>query len=713
MIHRNNTVLTICTSLLFLLGAESIAAQSQASGGHDHSYNNGRPKTVRDLPPGQLRKDIEGLSKKAQGKALGWLQQFDFPAEDASNLRVTAQGEIHYVDTFLPQQDGTEQHTAWAGVYNTLVDPELALVLHSRPGAGSVLYLDFDGHTFTDTAWGSGEFVALPFDPSHNDKSPTVAEFTADELNRIHEIWHRVAENYAPFDIDVTTQEPTEFTANTGHLLITHDTDANGRAMPFQGSGGVAFVNVFGRSDYATRFSPTIVYYTNLSSSSHGLPYFTGDAVSHEFGHNIGLGHDGVIGGSAYYQGHGSGLTSWAPIMGVSYYKNVTQWSKGAYPSANMFQDDIAMIAADLGYASDDHGQSAALATPLLVEPDGTILVSNPELDPEDLLPYNKGVIGDRDDIDWFYFDVEGTGTVSLTATPSWHAFTRSSKRGSSLDIELSIFDQNLDLVSFADPDNDTNASVSFPVSTGRYFIQIDGVGNDIGTGYSDYASLGMYFLEGSIDVQSAIDSIPPSPATMSWQSTPHATGESSMSMTAVIATDESGSVEYYFSCVAGGIGCTDSGWQSSPVHNVFGLGADTYYAYTVKARDAVGNQNTASSPMGDTTDAVIVNQAPVAVASYSPSPVVITIGKTVYVTLDGSGSYDQDGTVSSWSWIDATGATVGQGITIGLKLREGTHQYMLTVVDNDGATDSVGLSVAVSKIVTENAGRKDRPPKG
>lgn len=33
--------------------------------------------------------------------------------------------------------------------------------------------------------------------------------------------------------------------------------------------------------------------------------------------------HDGT-GSTAYYEGHGSGETGWAPIMGTSYYKNLT-----------------------------------------------------------------------------------------------------------------------------------------------------------------------------------------------------------------------------------------------------------------------------------------------------------------------------------------------------------------------------------------------------
>lgn len=726
MIHPYKLFLVFFTSLFFLLGFESSLAQGRGDGNpgrfnnvartqpvddsRGRTYGIGLPESIRDLPPGILRNDMKGLSAEARGKAMGWLQQFEFPVEDVSSLRVNVHGEVHYADTFLPQQVdapvGSTEITA-----NALSDPQQALFLHSRPGASNVLFLDFDGHTFSATAWDSGEFVALPFDSSHNDTTSTVADFTQDEFNRIHEIWHRIAENYAPFDIDVTTEEPAVFTPTTGHLLFTHDTDANGRAMPHQGAGGVAFINVFGHSEYVSRFSPTLIYYTNLISSNHGTPNYTADAASHEFGHNIGLSHDGIVGGTAYYQGHGTGLVSWSPIMGMLFYNNVTQWSKGEYPNANMLQDDIAMIAEDLGYIGDDHGESAAQATALVVEANGNILVSSPELDPENLLSYNKGIIDDRSDVDWFYFDAGGPGTVNLTATPAWHSFARSTMRGGSLDIELSIFDANLDLVDYAEPENDTSASVSFAVSAGRYFIQIDGVGNNIGAGYSDYASLGMYFLEGHVDALPLTDSTPPTPAVMSWQSAPHATGQTSISMTAVYATDDSGVVEYYFSCVVGGSGCVDSGWQTSQSHIANGLSEDTYYAYTVKVRDASGNQNSASPLMGDTTNPVILNQAPHAVASYTPEPAVIIRGKTASVTLDGSSSYDPDGTLSNWSWTDASGAIMGHDVKLSLKLRQGSHEFTLTVTDNDGATDSVKLSVSIAAPANKFPGRK--PPKG
>lgn len=51
--------------------------------------------------------------------------------------------------------------------------------------------------------------------------------------------------------------------------------------------------------------------------------------------------------------------------MGASYYKPITTWSKGEYANANNREDDLALISTYLGYAQDDHGNTASAATPV------------------------------------------------------------------------------------------------------------------------------------------------------------------------------------------------------------------------------------------------------------------------------------------------------------------------------------------------------------
>ena len=710
MINFTKTVSVICVSLLFLLSSGPVLAQYQdtkpgkSGQSQGRFYGKGQPKSVKDLPPGQLRRSIDNLSPYAKSKALKWLQEFSFPAADVKNLRVSSNGSIHYADTFLPApvaEDSVENPTAEPAVSASEV-----FQLHSRPGSSNVVYLDFDGHTIEGTAWNNNNnvLVALPFDPSGNDNPSTEANFTQLEMDRIAIIWHRMAEDFAAFDIDVTTEEPAVFTATTGRVLFTHDSDASGQAMPLQNAGGVAYVNAFGKSDYVTKYSPALVYYSNLS----GVATYNAEAGSHEFGHNIGLSHDGIIDGTGYYAGSGSGDVAWAPIMGASYYGIVTLWSQGEYANANNTQDDLAILAGDLGFAGDDHGDSASDATPLVVEDNGNILVSSPELDPDNLLPENKGIIDDRTDVDWFSLDV-ADGSINITATPAWHSFGYAANRGGNLDIKLSLFDSNGGLVDIDEPTDRTNATVTAAVSAGRYYLQVDGVGNDSNSDYSDYASLGMYFLEGSVQAATGGDITAPSPTIMSWQTNPYATGENSLSMTATPATDNSGNVEYYFRCVSGGNGCSDSGWQSSRTWTPNGLDADTYYAYNVKARDQFGNENSTSPTMGDTTNAPAhihtENEPPSAAAAYNPAPAVISKGKSVSVYFDGSNSSDTDGLIFSWEWKDSSGNTVSTNMAFDTRLQAGTHNFTLTVTDDDGASHSTTLSVSVTKAGDDGGG--------
>jgi hypothetical protein len=96
----------------------------------------------------------------------------------------------------------------------------------------------------------------------------------------------------------------------------------------------------------------------------------------------------------------------------------------------------------------------------------------------------------------------------------------------------------------------------------------------------------------------------PPAPDPMTWAIAPHATGSSSISMTATTASDSSG-VQYYFDETLGNPGGSDSGWQDSPSYTDTGLDPNTEYTYQVEARDKSANQNETgwSDPCSATTD--------------------------------------------------------------------------------------------------------------
>ena len=129
-----------------------------------------------------------------------------------------------------------------------------------------------------------------------------------------------MAEDFLPFAVNVTTVDPgVEALRKSGggdtqwgiRVVITADTEGSG-------AGGIAYIDSFNWSSD----TPAFVYNT------HGK--YVAEAASHEAGHALGLAHDGRD-GSEYYYGHGGGATSWAPVMGVGYDVQVTQWDRGEY----------------------------------------------------------------------------------------------------------------------------------------------------------------------------------------------------------------------------------------------------------------------------------------------------------------------------------------------------------------------------------------------
>ena len=75
--------------------------------------------------------------------------------------------------------------------------------LNSNPGATASLYLDFDGHF--QAVWSSYTNITTPA----YDVDGDATTFSDEELANIHTIWETVAEDYSPFNINVTTVEPS------------------------------------------------------------------------------------------------------------------------------------------------------------------------------------------------------------------------------------------------------------------------------------------------------------------------------------------------------------------------------------------------------------------------------------------------------------------------------------------------------------------------
>ena len=170
------------------------------------------------------------------------------------------------------------------------------------------------------------------------DADPTT--FSDAERTVVIDVWRRVAQDYAPFDVDVTTQDPGQDaitrSGSTDALFGTRVLISPDATQAQCGCGGRAYVDVVDRTTSHAYYQPAWVYPQALSNASK----YIAEAASHEAGHNFGLSHDGTQTAS-YFGGSGG----WGPIMGSPYSQPVTQWNNGTYAGANNFQDDLAVIA--------------------------------------------------------------------------------------------------------------------------------------------------------------------------------------------------------------------------------------------------------------------------------------------------------------------------------------------------------------------------------
>ena len=307
-----------------------------------------------------------------------------------------------------------------------------------------------------------------------------VANFSTSELATIQEVWAQVAEDFAPFQVDVTTEDPGTALMNAGgqamRALISTDVDASSGQSWYSNAGGVAYLNSWNW----TNGSPVWIFANRLGN---GFAKYVSEAVSHEVGHSFNLSHDGRSSPSeSYYAGHGSGSTGWAPIMGVGYYRSLVQWSKGEYVGANNTQDDLAIISSALGYIADDHGNSSAAATQLVVGSNGALA--------------STGLISTRTDKDAFKF-VTQTGNISINVAPFDFATGKAN-----LDVELTLLDAQGRTVAVVNSLSALDAALITTVPKGVYTLVVDGAGKSAVTGdegYSDYDSLGKYSLSGMV----------------------------------------------------------------------------------------------------------------------------------------------------------------------------------------------------------------------
>jgi hypothetical protein len=291
------------------------------------------------------------------------------------------------VSAFAAQSVIGEDNQAITGL-STL---PLANKLHSRPGATFTFYLDFTGaHPFKNTPWSGGAEKQIP-------------KYAGTDKN-IQNIWRRVSDAFAPFDVDVTTEWPFPDKYVPAHTTNFQRCIIGGNPFQVTDPVGVPAGTVESQGWWTggTSYSNSLPNNATLFGAYEEVPCFVfpdppfaltemevAGAISHQLGHTLGLKHKGVVNTSAissewhrghasrdgmFYFGHGAedSIDSWGPIMGLPVYgQNRQSWVASWYATPTLTtislgtigtqytlvdnssntDDELALISTALGYA--------------------------------------------------------------------------------------------------------------------------------------------------------------------------------------------------------------------------------------------------------------------------------------------------------------------------------------------------------------------------
>ena len=329
----------------------------------------------------------------------------------------------------------------------------------SKAGAPTVIYCNFDGEVVNQPFWSDSIINAAPSGLSSGE---------------VLEILKLVAEDFAPFDVNVTNDRTVYDSTDSNKCVMCISTPTSTVAPD---SGGIAGVGTF--------TDDIVCWDFNLD----------GDTISHEVGHTLNLYHHGDSSQNApeYHDGHASESREWGPIMGSADSAKIVQWSDGNYTSAtNNNQDDLELITNNgLSYRVDDYGNDSAAGE--------SISISS--------MPVTRnGIIERNTDIDVFNVTYSSLGKVQIAGTGREGA-------QSNLDVKMSILDSEEIIVYEQTSDTTDDALTELLLEPGSYQIRVQGdsSGNpnsNPATGWSAYGSLGQYQLNFLPDPPSFNDAI-------------------------------------------------------------------------------------------------------------------------------------------------------------------------------------------------------------
>ena len=335
--------------------------------------------------------------------------------------------------------------------------------LNSFPSASATIFLDFDGHYVSSSVWNGGN----PF--------TCVASGMTDI--QITETFNRVSEDYRPFNINITTDSTIFLAApltKRVRIIITPT------SAWFPGVGGVAQIGSFTWGDD----TPAFVFADRLPVGGPIRPKMIAECCSHESGHTLNLSHQSKYDAGCtlletYSTGFGSGQSAWSPVMGNSYYKNMTGWNDGPTPNGcSITQDNLTIVTTLNGftYRPDDYAEVLNGTTFSLPASNFSV----------------NGIISTTSDKDAFKVTMVQNSNFFLNAVPYNIGINN---EAANLDIKLFLYNSTGNLIRTYDPISTMNAIIDTVLNQGTYYIKVDGTGN---ANVSEYGSLGAYTVNGS-----------------------------------------------------------------------------------------------------------------------------------------------------------------------------------------------------------------------
>jgi hypothetical protein len=332
--------------------------------------------------------------------------------------------------------------------------------LSSYPTAQATIFLDFDGQTVISSVWNNG--------------NPLVCAASGMNDTQITEIFNRVSEDYRPFNINITTDSTVFLAASLTKRIRIIVTPTSGW---YTGVGGVSYTGSFTWGDD----TPGFVFPDRLANS----PKIIAECCTHESGHTVGLSHQSTYSNTCtlvatYNAGIGSGEIGWAPVMGNSYYKNLTGWNNGPTPNGcNAAQDNLSVITTQNGftYRTDDYSDAP-----------GSNLAALPVINN---LFSTSGIITTPSDKDVFKFDFATIGKLHLDAIPY---SVGANLDGADLDVKVTLLNSAMQVIDTYDPATLLNAVIDTTLNAGTYYVTLQGTGN---VNASNYGSLGSYTISG------------------------------------------------------------------------------------------------------------------------------------------------------------------------------------------------------------------------